>query len=303
MNTSIDTSIGSTVPNEPLKREDLKADNPTWCPGCGDFGVLAMYQKFLVDKNYPQEKIATLSGIGCSSRFPYFINSHSVHFIHGRIIPFATGLSLTRPDLFPFVIIGDGDAFSIGGNHLNHAARKNVNLNVIILNNQVYGLTKKQTSPTSPVGLRTKTDPWGSRLTPVNPARQTIGAGATFFARASASNPKHLLHMLERMSAHEGFSVLEVLSECVQFHKGAFNSASDGKGGAFVEVAADHNVTSESEAFVLAEQDFPGVFGVFYDVRRDTLNEMENANALEIPDSDKSLTSIGKLKESFNRLT
>ena len=176
-------------------------------------------------------------------------------------------------------------------------------MNVIILNNQVYGLTKKQTSPTSPVGLRTKTDPWGSRLTPVNPARQTIGAGATFFARASASNPKHLLHMLERMSAHEGFSVLEVLSECVQFHKGAFNSASDGKGGAFVEVAADHNVTSESEAFVLAEQDFPGVFGVFYDVRRDTLNEMENANALEIPDSDKSLTSIGKLKESFNRLT
>ena len=302
MNTSTVISTEADVPNEPLKRDDLKADNPTWCPGCGDFGVLAMYQKFLVDKNYPQEKIATLSGIGCSSRFPYFINTHSVHFIHGRIIPFATGLSLTRPDLFPFVIIGDGDAFSIGGNHLNHAARKNVNLNVIILNNQVYGLTKKQTSPTSPIGFRSKTDPWGSRLTPVNPARQIIGAGATFFARASAANPKHLLQMLERMSAHEGFSVLEVLSECVQFHKGAFNGASGSKGGEFSEVGDDHNVESEAAAFVLAERDFPGAFGVFYDVRRETLNEMENANINEVPASDKTLTTVGKLKESFNRL-
>ena len=303
MKTSIDTSTEVTSPEGQLKREDLKADNPTWCPGCGDFGVLAMYQKFLTDKNYPQEKIATLSGIGCSSRFPYFINTHSVHFIHGRIIPFATGLSLTRPDLFPFVIVGDGDAFSIGGNHLTHAARKNVNLNVIILNNQVYGLTKKQTSPTSPVGFRTKTDPWGSRMTPVNPARQIIGAGATFFARASAANPKHLLQMLERMSAHEGFSVVEVLSECVQFHKGAFSGASGSKGGEFVEVGADHNVESEVEAFVLAERSFPGVFGVFYDIRRNTLNEMEQENLNEVPASDKDLTTVGKLRASFDRLS
>jgi len=303
MKTSTDTAPEINSPEEPLKREALKADNPTWCPGCGDFGVLAMYQKFLVDRNYPQEKIATLSGIGCSSRFPYFINTHSVHFIHGRIIPFATGLSLTRPDLFPFVIIGDGDAFSIGGNHLNHAARKNVNLNVIILNNQVYGLTKKQTSPTSPVGFRSKTDPWGSRITPVNPARQIIGSGATFFARTSAANPKHLTRMLERMAAHEGFSVLEVLSECIQFYKGAFNGASDSKGGEFVEVGDGHNVESESEAFVLAERPFPGVFGVFYDVRRDTLNEMEEANTREVPAPDKALTTVEKLRESFNRLT
>jgi 2-oxoglutarate ferredoxin oxidoreductase subunit beta len=134
METPSDSLKMPASPEKTLTREQLKADRPTWCPGCGDFAVLAMYQKFLVDKNYPQEKIATLSGIGCSSRFPYFINTHSVHFIHGRIIAFATGLSLTRPDLFPFVIIGDGDAFSIGGNHLNHAARKNVNLNIIILN-------------------------------------------------------------------------------------------------------------------------------------------------------------------------
>lgn len=261
-----------------------------------------MYQKFLVDKNYPQEKIATLSGIGCSSRFPYFINTHSVHFIHGRIIAFATGLSLTRPDLFPFVIIGDGDAFSIGGNHLNHAARKNVNLNIIILNNQVYGLTKKQTSPTSPVGFRSKTDPWGSHVMPVNPARQVIGSGATFFARTVASNPKHLLAMMERMAAHEGFSVLEVLSECPQFHKGAFDGASGGKGGGFSELPESHDVTSESAAFALAERPFPGAFGVFYEVRRPTLNEMEEEIRHKLVASAGSRPVLERLKESFDRL-
>ena len=300
METASETLTMETA--EPVTRESLKADRPTWCPGCGDFSVLAMYQKFLVDQNHPQERLVTLSGIGCSSRFPYFINTHSVHFIHGRIIPFATGLSLTRPDLFPFVIIGDGDAFSIGGNHLNHAARKNVNLNVIILNNQVYGLTKKQTSPTSPVGFRSKTDPWGSRVTPVNPARQIIGAGATFFARASAANPKHLLQMFERMAAHDGFSVLEVLSECVQFYKGAFDGASGGKGGEFVEVGGDHDVKSEGAAFALAERSFPGVFGVFYEVDRATLNEMEQEN-VRAASPDRPLTTVEKLRGSLNRLT
>lgn len=303
MELSSDIMTMTHTNTEPMTRDDLKADRPTWCPGCGDFGVLAMYQKFLVDRKYPQEKLVTLSGIGCSSRFPYFINTHSVHFIHGRIIPFATGLSLTRPDLYPFVIVGDGDAFSIGGNHITHAARKNVDLNVIILNNQVYGLTKKQTSPTSPVGFRTKTDPWGSQMTPVNPARQIIGAGATFFARASAANPKHLLQMMERMAAHKGFSVLEVLSECVQFHKGAFDEASGGKGGQFVEVAPDHDVQNEGAAFALAELPFPGVFGVFYEVQRRTLNEMEQDIVTKAASPNRSLTTVQKLRESFDRLT
>lgn len=303
MELSSDITTMEHTNTEPMTRDTLKADRPTWCPGCGDFGVLAMYQKFLVDRKYPQEKLVTLSGIGCSSRFPYFINTHSVHFIHGRIIPFATGLSLTRPDLFPFVIVGDGDAFSIGGNHLTHAARKNVDLNVIILNNQVYGLTKKQTSPTSPVGFRTKTDPWGSQMTPVNPARQIIGAGATFFARASAANPKHLLQMMERMAAHKGFSVLEVLSECVQFHKGAFDGASGSKGGEFVELGSDHDVTNEGAAFALAESPFPGVFGVFYEVRSKTLNEMEREIIDNATSPDRPLSTVEKLRESFDRLT
>ena len=303
METASDTPTLETPSSQSMTRDTLKADRPTWCPGCGDFSVLAMYQKFLVDRSYPQEKLVTLSGIGCSSRFPYFINTHSVHFIHGRIIPFATGLSLTRPELFPFVIIGDGDAFSIGGNHLNHAARKNVNLNVIILNNQVYGLTKKQTSPTSPVGFRSKTDPWGSRMNPVNPARQVIGAGATFFARASAANPKHLLQMYERMAAHNGFSVLEVLSECVQFYKGAFDGASGGKGGGFVEIGEDHDVKNEGAAFALAERPFPGAFGVFYEVDHPTLNEMEQENIQAVPPADRGLTAVEKLRVSFDRLT
>lgn len=265
----------SAVSRPAITKADLRADKPTWCPGCGDFSVLAIYQKLLEKKNLPQENIVTLSGIGCSSRFPYFVNTHSVHFIHGRILPFATGLSLSRPDLHPMVFIGDGDAYSIGGNHFDHCARKNVRLTVVVMDNQVYGLTKKQTSPTSPIGFRSKTDPWGSKVAPVNPTKKLISSGATFIARTAASNPNHLLEMMEAAMDHDGFSVVECFSECVQFNEGSFDAAVPRKGGSFPAIPEDHDVTDEEAAYALTREDFPGYFGIYYQVQRPTLNEVE----------------------------
>ena len=180
-----------------LTKKALTADHPTWCPGCGDFSVLALYYKLLEKRQVKHENIATIAGIGCSSRFPYFVQAHGAHFIHGRALPFASGVALSRPDLHVFVFGGDGDAFSIGGNHFTHTARKNVNLTYVVMDNWVYGLTKKQTSPTSPVGFKSKTDIWGAMDRPVNPMKQAISAGATFVARTTHSNPKHVLEMME----------------------------------------------------------------------------------------------------------
>ncbi|MCC5808086.1 MAG: hypothetical protein JJU00_17290 [Opitutales bacterium] len=290
-------------PRPPLTRADLKADRPTWCPGCGDFSVLAIYHKLLEKKNLPQESIVTLSGIGCSSRFPYFVNTHSVHFIHGRILPFATGLSLSRPDLHPIVFIGDGDAYSIGGNHFDHCARKNVRLMVVVMDNQVYGLTKKQTSPTSPVGFKSKTDPWGSKVAPINPTKKLVSSGATFVARTAASNPNHMLEMMEAALEHDGFSVVECFSECVQFNPGSFDAAVPRKGGSYPPVPADHDITDEEEAYALTREPFPGYFGIYYKVDRPTLNETETGLAADpVSDSDPDAVR-SRLEASLRRLT
>lgn len=290
------------APRPPLKRSDLKADKPTWCPGCGDFSVLAVYQKLLEKRNLPQESIVTLSGIGCSSRFPYFVNTHSVHFIHGRILPFATGLSLCRPDLHPIVFIGDGDAYSIGGNHFDHCARKNVRLTVIVMDNQVYGLTKKQTSPTSPIGFRSKTDPWGSRVVPINPTKKLISSGATFVARASAANPNHLLAMMEAAMEHDGFSVVDCLSECIQFNPGSFDAASPGK-GEFPSVPEEHDTTDEEAAYALAREEFPGYFGIYYRVRRPTLNDSERGIGTSAPPAQTPADIQQGLRTALTLLT
>ena len=287
----------------PVTQADLKADKPTWCPGCGDFAVLAAYRKLLEKRGLPQESIVTLSGIGCSSRFPYFVNTHSVHFIHGRILPFATGLSLTRPDLHPFVFIGDGDAYSIGGNHFDHCARKNLRLTVIVMDNQVYGLTKKQTSPTSPLGFRSKTDPWGSKSEPLNPTKKLISSGATFVARTLAADPAHLLAMMEEAMDHEGFSVVECLSECVQFNPGSYDGAVPRKGGEFPLIPDNHDTADEEAAYALAKHPFPGYFGVYYKVRRPTLNETEAAIIKEREPRPKGLVASEILRSSLERLT
>lgn len=265
-----------TEPEDRLTKKALTADHPTWCPGCGDFAVLNIFYRVLEKLQYPHEKIVCVAGIGCSSRFPYFMNTHGIHFIHGRALPLATGISLSRPDVHVFVFGGDGDGFSIGGNHLNHAARKNVKLTYVIMDNFVYGLTKKQTSPTSPIGFKSKTDPTGSVDRPINPMKQLLASGATFIARTHAAQVKHMEQMFERAILHDGFSVVECLSECVMFYAGAFDDSTPRKGGTFEAVdETQHDVTDEGAAFKLAENLAPGKFGVYYQVQRPTKNELE----------------------------
>jgi len=297
------TATADPVPEAKLTRQQLRADRPTWCPGCGDFAVLNIYQRLLEERNLAQESIVTLSGIGCSSRFPYFINTHSVHFIHGRILPFTTGLSLTRPDLHLFVFVGDGDTFSIGAGHFDHCARRNVRMTVVIMDNEVYGLTKKQTSPTSQKGFRSKTDPWGSKITPLNPMKKLIASGATFVARSVATEPKHLLAMMKLAADHDGFSVIECLSECIEFHPGSFDGAIPRKGGQFQQVPEDHDVTNEEAAYALTKEDFPGYFGVFYDASRTTLNASEAEIRALRSKGNSGLTPQQLLQASLDKLT
>jgi 2-oxoglutarate ferredoxin oxidoreductase subunit beta len=296
----------STPPVEtqrkPLTKKDLTAEHPTWCPGCGDFSVLALYLKLIEKRQLPQEKFVSVSGIGCSSRFPYFVQAHGVHFIHGRSIPFASGISLSRPDLRVFVFGGDGDIFSIGGNHITHAARKNIQVTVVIMDNFVYGLTKKQTSPTSPLGFKSKTDLTGAVDQPINPLKQVIAAGATLVARASHTNPLHLQQMMEAALDHEGFSVIECLSECVEFYPGAFDAANPRKGGVFNLVPPEHDVTNEVAAYQLASAPFPGYFGIFYKVNRPTKNALEAQLNTHARAKVPGLKDWQILQQSFDRM-
>lgn len=302
-----------TTPRDPLKKNDLKADHPTWCPGCGDFAVLASFYRVLEKLQLPHENIVTLAGIGCSSRFPYFVNTYGGHFIHGRSIPFATGVSLGRDDLHVVVFGGDGDGFSIGGNHLDHGARKNISLTYVIMDNQVYGLTKKQTSPTSPLGFKSKTDPSGAFDRPVNPMRKLLGSGATFVARTHAAQVNHMTEMIERAMKHEGFSVVECLSDCVEFFDDAFDAVTPRKGGKFEiiqtkkndgtpEDAARHDPSNLDAAFKLASQDWPGVFGVFYEEKRPTKNAMEQDLIAKAREKAKHADDLTLLRQGFSRM-
>jgi 2-oxoglutarate ferredoxin oxidoreductase subunit beta len=287
---------------KPLTKKDLVADHPTWCPGCGDFSVLAIFLKLLEKRQLEHEKITTISGIGCSSRFPYFVQAHGAHFIHGRTLPFATGVALTRPDLHVFVFSGDGDALSIGGNHFTHTARKNVKMTMVVMDNQVYGLTKKQTSPTSPIGYRSKTDVTGVVDRPINPLKQALAAGATFVARTTHTNPNHMLQMMEAALDHQGFSFIQCLSECVEFYEGAFDASNPRKGGMFKTVPADHDVTSEVAAYQLADEPFPGYFGIFYQVRRPTKWEVEQRLIEQARKPLAGLASWQILQKSFAKM-
>ncbi|MSU67871.1 MAG: pyruvate ferredoxin oxidoreductase [Opitutia bacterium] len=298
----------------PLTKKILTADHPTWCPGCGDFAVLASFYRVLEKLQYPHEKIVTFAGIGCSSRFPYFVNTHGGHYIHGRALPFAAGISLGNDDLHVFVFGGDGDGFSIGGNHLVHTARKNVNLTYVIMDNSVYGLTKKQTSPTSPIGFKTKTDPTGAIDQPINPMRTLLNTGATFVARSHATQVNHMVEMMTRAAKHPGFSVVEILSECVEFYAGAFDSSIPRKGGTWSliqekkndgtpEDADRHDVTDEVAAFKLAGQAWPGSFGVFYENNvRKTKNVLEAELVTKARERTKNATDLQLLQATFSKM-
>src|SRR6184192_2365885 len=227
---SADSEVGSAVsgkiappPGQLTKKDFVSNQEVRWCPGCGDYAILNNVQKVMPELGIPREKIVFVSGIGCSSRFPYYMNTYGFHSIHGRAPAIATGIKCANPDLSVWVITGDGDALSIGGNHFMHAIRRNLDVNYILFNNRIYGLTKGQYSPTSEFGQRTKSTPMGVIDYPVNPLSLAIASEATFVARSIDIDVKHLGSMVEAAAKHKGVSFLEVYQNCNIFNDGAFD--------------------------------------------------------------------------------
>ncbi len=239
-------TIAATPP--PLTAKDFATDQEVrWCPGCGDYSILAQVQKVMPTLGIPRENIVIISGIGCSSRFPYYMNTYGMHSIHGRATAIASGLKASRPDLSVWIVTGDGDSLSIGGNHTIHLLRRNFDVNILLFNNQIYGLTKGQYSPTSEANKVTKSTPFGSIDHPFNPLALARGADATFVARSMDRDPKHLQAMLLRAHQHRGASFLEIYQNCNIFNDGAF------------EIFTEKS--SKAEETIFLEQGKPLLFG------------------------------------------
>jgi len=234
--------------DSPLTKKDFVSDQDVrWCPGCGDYAVLSQVQKVLPELGVARENFVFISGIGCASRFPYYVNTYGFHSIHGRAPAIATGLKVTRPELSVWVVTGDGDALSIGGNHLIHILRRNVDVNILLFNNKIYGLTKGQYSPTSEVGKVTKSTPGGSVDHPFDPIALALGAEASFVARSVDVEAKHLQEIVRRAHAHRGAAFVEILQNCNVFNDGAFNDVSD--------------KATKSDATLVLEHGKPLIFG------------------------------------------
>lgn len=236
-----------TDPSCLLKKDFVPSTEVRWCPGCADYSILSQVQKLLPSLGTPKENFVFVSGIGCSSRFPYYMNTYGIHSIHGRAPAIATGLKLSRPDLSVWVVTGDGDALAIGGNHLLHALRRNIGLKILLFDNRIYGLTKGQLSPTSEFGKKTKSTPIGSVDYPVTPASFALGAGATFVGRALATDGAGLGEVLRRAAAHDGTALVVIYQNCVIFNDGAFDVLSDAE--------------TRDEAVLRVEQGKPLLFG------------------------------------------
>ncbi|MBK5915172.1 2-oxoacid:ferredoxin oxidoreductase subunit beta [Rhodocyclus purpureus] len=218
-------AAGST---QVLTRKDFESEQDVrWCPGCGDYALLAQVQKLLPTLGIPRENFAFVSGIGCSSRFPYYMDTYGIHSIHGRAPAIASGLKLARPELSVWVVTGDGDALAIGGNHFIHAIRRNIGLKIVLLNNRIYGLTKGQFSPTTELGEKTKTSPYGNIDPPFSAAALALGAGATFVARVLDTDLPMLQQVLARAATHPGTAFVEVLQNCIVFNDGAYSTLTD----------------------------------------------------------------------------
>lgn len=228
MTTMLDQLINKPHDGEiKYKPKDFKVDiDVRWCAGCGGYSILSQVQRIMPGLGIPKEKLVFISGIGCSSRFPYYMNIYGFHSIHGRALAIASGLKVARPDLSVWVATGDGDCMSIGGNHMIHAARRNVDMQVIMFNNEIYSLTKGQYSPTSQVGQKTKSSPFGVVDDPFNPSSLALGAGASFVARVMDKDTKQMQHLFERAEQHKGFAFVEVYANCVIYNDGAFDEFS-----------------------------------------------------------------------------
>jgi len=261
---AIDASIALNGPKQTeLKARDLKTDQEVrWCPGCGDYVILNAVQSFLPSLGIAREDMVIISGIGCSSRFPYYMNTYGMHSIHGRAPAIATGLAASRPDLSVWVVTGDGDALSIGGNHLIHTLRRNVNLTILLFNNRIYGLTKGQYSPTSEVGKVTKSTPMGSLDHPFNPVSLALGADATFVGRAMDSDRKGLTDVLRQAAEHQGTSLVEIYQNCNIFNDGAFELLKDPHTGPMWTIPLVHGeplVFGPGGASCVVRDDFGGL--------------------------------------------
>ena len=216
--------------NVKLKAKDFKSDQEVrWCPGCGDYAILNCVQGVMAELGAEKENTVFVSGIGCSSRFPYYMDTYGFHSIHGRAPAIATGVKVSNPDLSVWLVTGDGDALSIGGNHLIHMLRRNVNVKILLFNNEIYGLTKGQYSPTSQLGLRTKATPFGSVDNPFNPISLALGSGASFVARTVDTNLKHMKQVLLEAAAHKGSCFIEIFQNCVIFNDKVFDEVTDKK--------------------------------------------------------------------------
>ena len=263
---------------EILTKRDFESDQePRWCPGCGDFAILAQIKRLLPELGIPKEKMVFVSGIGCSSRFPYYLNTYGFHGIHGRAPAIATGIKLANPDLKVFIVTGDGDGLSIGGNHLIHLCRRNIDVTVLLFNNRIYGLTKGQYSPTSEKGKITKSSPYGSIENPFNPILMALSAGATFVARSIDREQKHLYEILKRAAEHKGTSFVEIYQNCNIFNDGAFESLTD------------------PDKVLYMENDSNYIFGVN---REKVINF--NTTGIEIKEFDKELTSTYPVHNESN---
>ncbi|MFQ5846560.1 MAG: 2-oxoacid:ferredoxin oxidoreductase subunit beta [Candidatus Methylomirabilales bacterium] len=230
----------AATPTPGLTRKDFMSDQEVrWCPGCGDYSILAQMQKVLPELGIPREQLVFISGIGCSSRFPYYMNTYGMHSIHGRAPAIATGLKITHPELSVWVATGDGDGLSIGGNHLIHTLRRNTDIQILLFNNRIYGLTKGQYSPTSELGKVTKSSPFGSLDYPINPIEIALGAEATFVARTIDVETKHLQETLKRAHKHKGSAFIEILQNCNVFNDGAWDLITDRS------TKADHQLVLE----------------------------------------------------------
>ena len=251
--------------------EDYKSDEkPTWCPGCGDFGVLSALFSALKTQHYAPEETVIVSGIGCSSRLPYFVSTYGFHGIHGRAMPLATGLKVANPALKVLAVGGDGDAFAIGTGHTVHALRRNLDICYVVMDNSIYGLTKGQTSPTSGVGFSTKTTPKGSVDQPINPPLLALAVGASFVARGFSGKPKELADLIVRGMNHKGFALIEVYSPCPTFNKiNTFKTYRE----EVADIPAGHDVADRAGAMRLAMEEEPKYLGVFYQVEQPTFEE------------------------------
>jgi 2-oxoglutarate ferredoxin oxidoreductase subunit beta len=286
-------AVQTEAPKTWSKPTDYKSEvKPIWCPGCGDYGVLNAFYKALVELGLPGHRVVIASGIGCSGRFPAFVNAYGFHGVHGRVLPLATGIKLGNPELTVFAMGGDGDAFSIGAGHLPHACRRNVDITYLVMDNEIYGLTKGQPSPTSPLGLEKKAAPYGTVDQPVNPLLMVLAYDATFVARGFSARPKELTELIVRAVEHKGFSFIQVLSPCVVFR----NTYSHLK-QVTADIPEDHDPSDKLAAMRLAMDTRTMYLGVFYETQRPSLDE----NILTIRQKAGDSFSLESYLQRFTR--